>query len=446
MKSSTIKTSNMEIKNYLLAVLICILLFFSKFVQAQFPAVAPASEGFSDSRLAAIDSMFGEYAGPNHKLPGIVALVARHGKIVFFKAVGYNDIEANKLMKKDDIFRAASQTKVITGVATMILYDEGKILLSDPVSKYIPEFKNPRVLKDFNVKDTTYTTVPAYREVTVRDLLTHSSGISYPVIGNEKMRAIYAKAGIPVGTEPRHLFLADKIKALVKLPLLHQPGEKFAYGLNMDVLGYLIEQVSGMSFNDFLRQKIFDPLRMRDTYFYIPADKQSRLAKVYQTDSTGNTVVFHSSDSSGLNEFYPTVTQGTYYSGGAGLSTTAYDYAVFLQMLANKGIYGGTRILSPAAVRLMTSDQVDEKIKNELKIWNLNTGFGFTVEVITSKGPRDYPWYPGTFFWAGYWGSLGWVDPKAGIVAQIWTQDIGPYKDEVLNKFKILVYSALVKE
>lgn len=433
-------------KNYFAIVQMSVLLFFTPFVNAQFTVVTPASEGFSDSRLAAIDSMLKEYAGLNHKLPGIVALVARHGKIVFFKAAGYSDIEGNKLMKKDDIFRAASQTKVITGAATMILYDEGKILLSDPVSKYIPEFKNPKVLKEFNTKDTTYTTVPAYREITIRDLLTHSSGISYPVIGNEDMRAIYAKAGIPVGTEPRRLLLADKMKMLAKLPLLHQPGEKFTYGLNMDVLGYVIEQVSGMPFNDFLQQKIFDPLRMRDTYFYIPADKQSRLAKVYQTDTAGNTVVFHSSDSSGLNEFYPTVAHGTYYSGGAGLCTTAYDYAVFLQMLANNGIYGRTRILSPAAVRLMTSDQVGEKIKDELKIWNLNTGFGFTVEVITNDGPRNYPWYPGTFFGAGYWGSLGWVDPKAGIVAQIWTQDLGPDKDEMLNKFKVLVYSALTKE
>lgn len=420
----------------------CLLLFFlcTPDLLAQLRQVNPESEGFSSSRLRRIDSMLHSYTDHNHQVAGVVALVARHGKIVYYSAAGYNDIATNRLMKKDDLFRIASQTKAVTGVAVMMLYDEGKILLDDPISKYIPAFSHPKVLKTFNEKDSTYTTEPAKREVTIRDLLTHTSGISYAVIGTKEARAIYAKAGIPIGFEPRQLLLADEMKKLAGLPLVHQPGEAWTYGLSMDMLGYLVEIVSGMSFDDFLHKKIFEPLGMKDTYFYVPPAKRSRLAKVY-TVKNSQKVENNSSDSASINTIYPLVKEGTYYSGGAGLCSTAYDYAVLLQMLENGGIYNGHRLLSPSTVRLMTTNQIG----NEMKGWTSKDDFGFTVEVVTKEGATSFPWRPGTFTWGGFWGSLFWADPQSGIVAQLWTQDSNFAWIEMSNKFKVMVYSALVK-
>ncbi|GAA4307046.1 serine hydrolase domain-containing protein [Compostibacter hankyongensis] len=410
---------------------------------AQLEQVSPESEGFSSEALARIDTMLRHYTDDDHRVAGVAALVARHGKIVYYTAAGYNDIAAHKLLKKDDIFRIASQTKAVTGVAVMILYNEGKILLDDPISKYIPEFTHPRVLSSFNEKDSSYTTEPAAREITIRDLLTHTSGISYPVIGSKEARAIYAKAGIPVGFEPRHIRLADKMKILGKLPLMHQPGAAFTYGLSIDVLGYLVEVVSGMPFNDFLRKRIFEPLGMKDTYFYLPLEKQSRLAKVYKTNYTGGkkeTVEDDAKDSAGINVIYPLIKDGSYFSGGAGLCSTAHDYAAMLQMLENGGSYNGHRLLSPSTVRLMTSNQI-----GDLGPGGGPDKFGLTMEVVTEKGSAQFPWNPGTYTWGGFWGSTFWADPKAGIVAQIWTQHPGPDCSEMINKFKVMVYSAMEK-
>lgn len=423
--------------------LYCLCFFFLEIASLsaqQLKQAAPESEGFSSLRLRKIDTMLHSYTDKNHRIAGVVALVARHGKIVYYTAAGYNDIAAKKLMRKDDLFRIASQTKAVTGVAVMMLYDEGKIMLDDPISKYIPEFRHPKVLKTFNEKDSSYTTVPAKREVTIKDLLTHTSGISYAVIGTKEARAIYAKAGIPIGFEPRHLLLADEMKKLAKLPLVHQPGEAWTYGLSIDMLGYLVERVSGMSFRDFLKKNIFEPLGMKDTYFYVPPAKQSRLAKVYTLDKHWHTVENKSTDSAGINIIYPLVKEGTYYSGGAGLCSTAYDYAVLLQMLVNGGIYNGHRLLSPSTVRLMTTNQIGEDMKG----WQSKDKFGLTVEVVTKEGATSFPWNPGTFTWGGFWGSLFWADPKAGIVAQIWTQDSNFAWTEMSNKFKVMVYSALV--
>jgi CubicO group peptidase (beta-lactamase class C family) len=237
-------------------------------------------------------------------------------------------MQAGTPMKKDAIFRIASQTKAITSVGVMMLYEEGKILLDDPVSRYIPEFKNPKVLDQFNAADTTYTTKPAKREITIRDLLTHTSGIGYAQIGSPEMNAIYAKAGIVGGIGVGHIVLADKMKLLGSMPLFNQPGEKWTYGLNDDLLGYLIEVVSGMPFDAYLKQKIFEPLGMKDTYFYLPKEKYSRLATLYTEDSTKHIIKApeHSQINGDFYRDYPN-TPGTYFSGGGGLSSTAYDYA-----------------------------------------------------------------------------------------------------------------------
>ena len=245
----------------------------------------PASAQVSEERLKRIDLLIQRYIDSGW-INGATALIARNGKIVYHKGLGYDDVSSKKPLPKDAIMRIASQTKAITSVAVMMLYEEGRFLLDDAISKYIPEFKNPVVLENFNESDTTYTTVPAKSEITIRQLLTHTSGIGYAQIGSKTFNAIYAKAGIVGGIGVERIKLADIMKKLGPLPLVHQPGEKFTYGLNTDLLGYLVEVVSGMNLDQFFKKRIFEPLGMKDTYFYLPAEKQNRLAILNTEDDS----------------------------------------------------------------------------------------------------------------------------------------------------------------
>jgi CubicO group peptidase (beta-lactamase class C family) len=398
----------------------------------------PQVDGFSNERLHHIDSLLDSFT-KDHKIAGIVAIAARHGHIDYWNASGYSDIKANKLLQKTDMFRIASQTKAITCVGILILYQEGKLLLDDPVSKYIPEFKNPTVRKTFNPKDSSYTTEPAKREVTIHDLLTHTSGIGYASIGSPETRAIYAKAGLVVGFEPRRIKLADKMKILGKMPLEHQPGESYTYGLNMDVLGRIIEVVSGQTLSDFFHDRIFRPLGMNDTYFYVPESKQARVSKVFIHNSRGEMVENTANDTTGgPNVYYPFTKNGTYFSGGAGLTSTAYDYALFLQMVANGGILNGKRILSPEILHLMEVNQI-----GDINLGYSTNKIGFSFEVITEKGAADAPWHVGTNMGGGYWGSTYWFDPKSDMVVVIWTQSGGFDYAEMVNKFKAMLYGSM---
>ena len=245
----------------------------------------PEPVGISAERLNRIDAMCQE-ALKNGNLPGIVALVARKGKIVFHKAYGMADISSGREMKTDDIFRIASQTKAITATAVMMLWEEGKFQLDDPLSKYIPEFAEPRILDTFNESDSSFTTTPADREITIRHLLTHTSGIGYGFIDqDERFRKFYQKAGIVDAWTTETYTIAQNIKKLAKLPLHHNPGEKYLYSEGLDVLGYLIEVVSGMPFDKFLRERLFDPLGMDDTWFYLPDSKAERLVAVHYQEN-----------------------------------------------------------------------------------------------------------------------------------------------------------------
>src|SRR5689334_8930589 len=397
---------------------------------------SPESVGMSTERLARIDNLVKEYVDKKW-VAGAAVLVAKNGKIVYYKGLGYDDIDKKTPMKKDAICRIASQTKAITSTAVMILYEEGKILLNDPISKYIPEFKNPKVLDKFNPADTTYTTVPAKREITIHDLLTHTSGIDYAQIGSKEATAIYYKAGVVGGIGVNKILLADKMKILGGLPLMHQPGEKWTYGLNTDLLGYLVEVVSGMSLDQFLRKMIFEPLGMKDTYFYLPKEKQNRLATLYSEDSTKHIV--KDGESFELNGTmyvnYPDM-EGTYYSGGGGLSSTAYDYSIFMQMFLNGGEYNGKRILSRTSVRMMTSNQIGDIDFGDDK-------FGLGFGIVTEKGSAKTPVSPGTFSWGGMFSSSYWIDPKEKIIAQFFLQQFPNSHGDIHDKFKILVYQAI---
>lgn len=390
---------------------------------------APESVNVSASRLERIDNVL-KQAIDSGWIAGATGFIARNGNIVYDKAFGYSNIETKKPLMTDDIFRIASQTKAITSVAAMMLFEEGKFLLDDPVSKYIPEFAHPRVLKTYNEKDTTYTTVPANREITIRDLMTHTSGIDYAGIGSKEMVAIYAKANIPAGFGTDKMVLGNRIRALGMLPLVHQPGEKFTYGLNVDVLGYLVEIFSGESLDHYFKKHIFEPLGMNDTYFYIPELKAGRLVKVATLDK--NNKLVNAPDS--LMD-YPLL-KGTYFSGGAGLSSTTKDYGIFLQMLLNHGTYYGTRILARRTVDLMTSNQIGDL--------NLGTDkFGLGFEITTEAGQAKLGVSEGSFAWGGYFSTIYWVDPKEHLVCQLYMQQFPLGHPEIQDKFRAMVYQAL---
>lgn len=399
-----------------------------------FRTVSPESVGMSAEKLGLIDTMISSVIDSGW-IAGAVGFIARDGKIVYHKSFGYNDPDAKTPMKTDDIFRIASQTKAITSLAVMILFDEGKLLLDDPISKFIPEFAHPVVLDKFNPADTTYTSVPASREITIRDLLTHTSGIDYARIGSESMNAIYDKNNIPVGFESRPLLLGDCMKRMGKLPLVHQPGLQFTYGLNCDLLGYVVEVISGRNLDQFMHERIFEPLEMKDTYFYLPAEKQNRLVKPCTENEAHKAVKWNDQTFGDVNVNYP-LAKGTYFSGGAGLSSTIEDYAKFLQMMLNGGEYNGKKIISRKTVELMTSNQIG----------NLNVGsnkFGLGFEITTEEGQSRLGVSKGSFSWGGFYGTTYWADPKEKLVCLLFGQQWPISHGEIGDEFRVLVYSAL---
>jgi CubicO group peptidase (beta-lactamase class C family) len=302
------------------------------------------------------------------------------------------------------------------------------------VSKYIPEFKNPKVLVKFNETDSSYTTEPAKSEITIRQLLTHSSGISYAAIGTKEFNAIYAKAHVPSGIGPATTsdVLADKIKILGQLPLRHNPGEQWTYGLNNDVLGYLVEVLSGLSFDDFLRERIFKPLTMNDTYFFLPKEKHSRLVTLYENKNnklSKPALVYDHVDPN-----YPKG-GGKYFSGGAGLSSTVEDYAKFLQLFLNKGEYNGVRLLGRKTVELMMTNQLHPPITNQV-------GLGFGLETPDNDG--NSPFSPGSFSWGGAFSTSYWADPKEKLIGVLFTNIYNNTHGELSEKYKALVYQSIV--
>ena len=389
--------------------------------------------GMSAERLMRIDNTVNDYINKKW-LNGAVAIIYKNGKLIYHKGFGYSDIDKKTPMQKDAIFRIASQTKALTSVSIMILYEQGKLLLNDPVSKYIPEYKDEKVLDKYNAADTTFTTVPAKRDITIRDLLTHTSGIGYAGIGSPEMNAIYAKNNISAGLGEVNSTLVERMKALGKLPLQAQPGEKWIYGLNMDLLGALVEIISGTNLEDFIHKNISEPLGMNGTWFNLPKDKAARLTTVYTEDSLQHIIKWDEHHFN-VNPSYPLAAKH-YFSGGAGLSSTANDYAIFLQMILNGGTYNGHRILSKRSVEMMTSEQINIPFDG-------TNDFGLGFSVITKKGAAAGPWSEGTFTWGGFFGTTYWVDPKEKLVCLFMTQQTPNSHGDITEKFKVLVYQAI---
>ena len=317
----------------------------------------------------------------------------------------------------------------------MMLWEQGKFRLDDPVSKYIPEFKNPVVL-DSLFEDGNFTTQPADKEISIRHLLTHTSGIGYGVIdGDNRFKKIYKKAGIVDLFTTKNIRIGENIKKLATLPLHHNPGEKFTYSESYDVLGYFIEVISGMSFNTFLRTHIFDPLGMDDTWFYLPESKADRLVAV-QTKENGKwknyPVTFYDTD-------YPIKGAKQFFSGGAGLSSTAEDYAKFLQMYLNKGVYNGKRLLSRTTVNIILANHIND-------LWGEDTSvvYGLAFAVQNKKGEeKGGSGSEGTFSWGGYFNTQYFADPKEQVIGIILKQTQDTRSDKTGWKFPILVSQSI---
>lgn len=399
------------------------------------PKAAPAAQaGVSAARLERLKTELRRYVADG-KLPGGVVLVARRGKVALLEAFGQRDREAGVPMREDSIFRIASQTKAVVSVAALVLQEEGRLLLSDPVGRYLPEFLETTVAVP--KPDGGYDVVKAKRPITIRDLLTHTSGLGY---GGGPASDRWSAAGF------KGWYFADRdepigetVARMAALPLESQPGEKWVYGYSTDVLGAVLEKASGESLDALLRSRVLDPLGMSDTSFYLPPEKKDRLAVVYSARPSGG--MERAADPGDMEG------QGAYvtgprksFSGGAGLLSTATDYSRLLQMLLNGGTLDGKRVLSPSSVRLMTANHVGSLLP---PTWGGGIGFGLGVAVTLDLGARGTPGSAGEYGWGGAYHSSYWVDPAEELVVVYFTQLIPAGDVDDHGKLRALVYQAL---
>ena len=398
------------------------------------PETTPESVGLSQERLADITALMQKHVDEK-KLAGAVAVVARRGKVAYLQSIGKQDIEADIDMDTNTIFRIASMTKPITSVAVLILYDDGLIQLDDPVSKFIPEFNKPTVLAQVQQRKDA---VPAKQEITIKHVLTHTSGLTYQWDG--RLGPLYKEAGITHGIVQDDSVLAEKMKQLARIPLLHNPGEAWTYGLSVDVLGRVVEVASGKTLEEFFEERIFKPLGMKDTHFFIPHEKMTRLATVYAPRQEGG---LKRLDSELIVEGsfvycadHPCKGQGRYFSGGGGLCSTITDYLRFSQMLLNGGELDSRRLLKQKTVQLMTSDHVGDLKKDE--------GFGLGVSVTRNSQESGRLDCIGSFGWGGFWYTTFFIDPRKEMIG-ICMGQLHPDDGATLNRrFKSLVYQAVV--
>lgn len=400
------------------------------------PEGNPAKLGVSEAEQARIDSLL-EDAMAKKQIPGAVALIARNGRVIYHKAVGTADPETGRPYRTDDIFRLASQSKAIVSTAIMLLWEEGKFKLGDPVSKYIPEFKDPKVLVNYEESDGSYTTRPAESEPTIRQMLTHTAGIGY---GNPQENAdlasIYQKAGIAGSFTIESVTIGDDIKKLAVLPLFDDPGKEYRYSYGIDVIGYLIEVISGMPLDRFLKERMFDPLGMEDTWFYLPESKWERLVPI-QTKENDEWIKVGAQD--GRDPDYP-IKGKTYFSGGGGLSGTASDYAIFLQMFLNGGEYNGVRLLEQGTVDLILQNHSGNLMAAKHAGEYHALAFAVLNEEGEENGGRGNA---GTFRWGGYFNTQYFVDPETQIFGIILKQTMNSGPDPTRWKFRALVHEAV---
>jgi len=405
------------------------------------PTVAPEEVGLASSRLAYIRSVMNRHVAEKH-IPGAAGLIARRGKIAYQETFGMADIEAGRPMQLDTIHRIYSMSKPITSVAVMMLYEEGKFQLNDPVAKYLPEFAKMQVgieEKDPQTGKPTLKTAPAKRPVTVRDLLRHTAGLTYGFFSDTLVDQEYRKARIL-----SDLNLAEFVTNLTKIPLVYEPGTRWHYSVSVDVLGRLVEVLSGKPFDQFLQERIFTPLDMRDTGFYVPANKKDRFAKLYSPTRDGKIqpAVICANRQECVEKFpdaAPSFLEPpTLLSGGGGLVSTAYDYLRFCQMMLNQGHYEGKRLLSRKTVQLMSSDNL-----GTIPGMGPGTGFGLGFAVSKAPGEAGMMGSPGEYNWGGAAGTRFWIDPKEELIGIFMIQILPHTGLEYGSEFRVLAYQAI---
>jgi len=412
----------------------CALVLTAVAVAQDIPSTQPEAVGLSTERLDRI-GMAVHRSIEDKQIAGAVTMVVRHGRVAWFKAQGMMDREAGKAMRPDAIFRICSMTKPITSVAVMMLYEDGRFQLDDPVSKYLPEFKNPKVL----VKPASGQpySIPAAREITIRDLLRHTSGLTYN--WNQDLGRMYNEAGVASGLLQYDGTIGDSVKKIAALPLLFSPGEKWEYSLGVDVLGRLVEVVSGKPLDEFFRVRIFEPLGMKDTYFYPPENKLDRLATAYSYDDFKGLSRFPDAPvTEGLLVYsadYPYRGPKKLFSGGAGLVSTASDYARFCQMMLDQGKVEGTRLLSRKSVELMTSDQLGKIGPDQ--------GFGLGFGVAGVKATLSELGSIGEYNWGGFFYTGFSIDPKEQMIVIFMAQLHPTGGVDIKEKVHTLAYQAI---
>lgn len=402
------------------------------------PAKSAADAGFSADRLKRLDTWLQSLIDQDIA-PNAVTFVAHKGKVVHYKAFGYSNLAKKTPLKRDDLYRIASQSKAITTTTLMTLFEEEKFLLDDPISNYIPAFKNPKVLVRYDKKDPiggTYETRPAKGEITIRQLLSHNAGIPYehPLDGRPEFKVPFFNSTAPDKLE-------DAINKLAKRPLLRDPGTDstgagFTYGLNTDIIGRLIEVLTGKPLDVAMRERVLEPLGMTDTYFYLPDHKASRLVELYEKSSMDKPLTLHT------NEAYRNSSISgakTYFSGGAGLISSIEDYAKLCQMFMNGGTFNSRRILGRKTVEMMLRNQI-----GAAEVWDRKDKFGLGFQLITENSHYGDQATPGSFTWGGMYCSEFTIDPKEELILLIYT-NVQPYAyySDFVKKFRIAVYQAL---
>jgi CubicO group peptidase (beta-lactamase class C family) len=404
--------------------------------------VKPESVGFSSERLERLHALM-QQAVDRKQIAGIVTILARHGKVIDYRTYGYRDLETRAPMGNDVIFRDYSMTKPVTGVAMMILYEQGKWLPSDPISKFIPEFAHLKVYKGIGSDGKTILADPDHSP-TMRELMSHTAGFTYGLFGNTPVDALYRDRKVLSSAN-----LQEMIDKLAKIPLLYQPGKGWTYSISMDIQGYIIEKLSGQALPEFYREHIFAPLGMKDAAFYVPTEKRSRFATAYQNapGPNGELVAIRHGQGGMLGDYQ---NQPTMPSGGGGMVSTAEDYFLFASMLSNGGELNGMRILAPASVKLMSSNHVPaELLTGQYGIGNavMRPGFGYGYDCAVEFDPAEanLPDGKGTFQWDGAAGTWFWVDPANDVVFVGMIQRmLGPASPNLEYESRAVVYQALV--
>ena len=401
-----------------------------------FTVVKPESVGFSSERLERLHALMQQEVDQK-QLPGVVTILARHGKIVDYRTYGNRDVASAALMTKDTIFRVFSMSKPITGVAMMLLYEQGKWLPSDPIAKFIPEFAHLKVCKGVDAAGNMILEDPVHPP-TMQELMTHTAGFVYGFFGDTPVDKEYRRLGVMQSKT-----LQEFIDRLSTIPLAYQPGSKWVYSASMDIQGYIVEKLSGQSLPDFMQEHIFKPLGMKDSGFYVPADKRGRFVTVYRSNEKGEVI-----PAPGFGGDYNE--QPTMPSGGGGIVATAEDYFRFAEMLANGGELNGVRILSPASVQLMSSNHLAPHLLTGefsigVQVMRPGLGYGYNCAVEFDPAEANLPDGRGTFFWDGAAGTWFWVDPANDVVFLGMIQRVlGPDSPNVEYESRPLVYQALL--